>query len=319
MVAVSPGCRALWDRVPSSPMPRPAFQQPYRREPTAAHQPVLGQCVDGVLATGRGESTRRQPQRRDGVPVQLNHEDDGARRPRRPHRATSDLGLTRRRAVRSSCSSRADIACRLLGRARITTRSAGSSSSTSDRATWRSRRETRWRCTAVPTALETTRPIRGPGSERSSDRRACTTRSGCTARTPRLTVFPNSVDRVMRYRAGSTSVNSRSKSRGSHAVSLRRPLLRRFVTIARPARVRIRSRKPCTRARRRLFGWKVRLPLATAVSLLRLALAAPTDDVRIGLDAVAVGKLVHLASRRGPRSMPGSQPYRLVRATVRGY
>jgi hypothetical protein len=30
--------------------------------------------------------------------------------------------------------------------------------------------------------------------------------------------------------------------------------------------VRIRSRKPCTRARRRLFGWKVRLPLATAVS-----------------------------------------------------
>jgi hypothetical protein len=27
--------------------------------------------------------------------------------------------------------------------------------------------------------------------------------------------------------------------------------------------VRMRSRKPCTRARRRLFGWKVRLPLAT--------------------------------------------------------
>ena len=36
--------------------------------------------------------------------------------------------------------------------------------------------------------------------------------------------------------------------------------------MARPARVRIRRRKPCTRARRRLFGWKVRLPLATAVS-----------------------------------------------------
>jgi hypothetical protein len=39
----------------------------------------------------------------------------------------------------------------------------------------------------------------------------------------------------------------------------------------RPARVRIRKRKPCTRARRRLFGWKVRLPLATAFSLLSLA------------------------------------------------
>ena len=40
--------------------------------------------------------------------------------------------------------------------------------------------------------------------------------------------------------------------------------------MARPARVRIRNRKPCTRARRRLFGWKVRLPLATAVSSMHL-------------------------------------------------
>lgn len=36
--------------------------------------------------------------------------------------------------------------------------------------------------------------------------------------------------------------------------------------MARPARVRIRRRNPCTRARRRLLGWKVRLPLATAHS-----------------------------------------------------
>ena len=49
-------------------------------------------------------------------------------------------------------------------------------------------------------------------------------------------------------------------------MSERRPLPRRADTMARPARVRILSRKPCTRARRRLFGWKVRLPLATAVS-----------------------------------------------------
>jgi hypothetical protein len=38
-----------------------------------------------------------------------------------------------------------------------------------------------------------------------------------------------------------------------------RPLLRRDARIARPARVRIRSRKPWVFARRRLFGWKVRL------------------------------------------------------------
>lgn len=52
------------------------------------------------------------------------------------------------------------------------------------------------------------------------------------------------------------------------ADNARRPLRRRPDTIARPARVRIRKRKPCTRARRRLFGWKVRLPLATTFSSL---------------------------------------------------
>jgi hypothetical protein len=36
-------------------------------------------------------------------------------------------------------------------------------------------------------------------------------------------------------------------------------LPRRAAMMARPARVRIRSRKPCVLARRRLFGWKVRL------------------------------------------------------------
>jgi len=61
------------------------------------------------------------------------------------------------------------------------------------------------------------------------------------------------------------------------AVSERRPLRRRPVTMARPARVRIRSRKPWTLARRRLFGWKVRLPLATTVSssLLAATVAGP--------------------------------------------
>jgi hypothetical protein len=47
--------------------------------------------------------------------------------------------------------------------------------------------------------------------------------------------------------------------RRPQADSSRRPLRRRAPTMARPARVRIRSRKPCVLARRRLFGWKVRL------------------------------------------------------------
>jgi hypothetical protein len=94
------------------------------------------------------------------------------------------------------------------------------------------------------------------------DRRECTTKSGWTARTPLVTVSPKSVDRVIRYWAGSTALDPAT----NHAVRERRPLPRRADTMARPARVRMRSRKPCTRARRRLLGWKVRLPLATAVT-----------------------------------------------------
>ena len=42
-----------------------------------------------------------------------------------------------------------------------------------------------------------------------------------------------------------------------------RPLRRRAARTARPARVRMRSRKPCVFARRRLFGWNVRLLTGT--------------------------------------------------------
>lgn len=40
-----------------------------------------------------------------------------------------------------------------------------------------------------------------------------------------------------------------------------RPFARRRLTIARPARVRIRTRKPCRLWRRRTLGWKVRLAM----------------------------------------------------------
>ena len=45
----------------------------------------------------------------------------------------------------------------------------------------------------------------------------------------------------------------------TYAESSVRPLRRRAPRMARPARVRMRRRKPCTLARRRLFGWKVLL------------------------------------------------------------
>ena len=40
-----------------------------------------------------------------------------------------------------------------------------------------------------------------------------------------------------------------------HTVRLLRPLRRRAEMMARPERVRIRTRNPCVRRRRRLLGW----------------------------------------------------------------
>jgi hypothetical protein len=48
-------------------------------------------------------------------------------------------------------------------------------------------------------------------------------------------------------------------TRTTQADSFARPLRRRLARMARPARVRMRRRKPCLRARRRLLGWYVRL------------------------------------------------------------
>src|SRR5699024_3379777 len=54
-------------------------------------------------------------------------------------------------------------------------------------------------------------------------------------------------------------VTPRPWSPSSQAESSARPLARRAFRMLRPARVRMRARKPCFLARRRLFGWNVRL------------------------------------------------------------
>ena len=73
------------------------------------------------------------------------------------------------------------------------------------RATCRSRRATRWRSTAEPTVLAMINPTRGPVSSGSHARRTWTMTSGCTVRMPYFTVASNSVDRLIRLRAGSTA------------------------------------------------------------------------------------------------------------------
>ena len=96
-------------------------------------------------------------------------------------------------------------------------RAGGSNSGSTVRATWRSRLATRWRSTDPPTDLLTINPICEPPSAPSPAGRTCTTRSGWATRTPFLTARLNSVDRLIRYRAGSTALFLRvrqSENRG---------------------------------------------------------------------------------------------------------
>jgi hypothetical protein len=208
---------AIRYRVPSSLMPWSALGEPDRRQPTAPDQSVFGQTIDRVLAARRNEATRRRSQRRHHVPVHLDEEnqspgrgpahaaDNRAHSRRGIHRIVPAGWQRRRRALRNCCSSLADDTCRLLASARMTTRSDCSRSPSRVRTTCRNRRATRWRSTADPTALPMISPTRGPLPTSSFPRRICTITSDCTARTPYFTVASNSVDRLIRLRAGSTA------------------------------------------------------------------------------------------------------------------
>src|SRR5690606_2993921 len=168
---------------------------------------------------------------------------------------------SRCRAASRSRASSAWSASPAPGSARTTTRLPGGSWSTRSRIRWRSLRFTLLRTTAPPTALLTTKPARvggalSPGACGSvATLRRCTTRCWRPARRPRRTAIAKSSRRLSRISAVSTT-SATARDQGDRRA---RPLLRRDARIARPARVRIRSRKPWVFARRRLLGWKVRL------------------------------------------------------------
>lgn len=148
------------------------------------------------------------------MPVNADRRDQRAQRDvRDPGRGVAGaahcLGSIRRWArrtpARNCCSNTGVAVVRLLGKARMTIRSAGCSSSTTARAACRSRRATRCRSTDPPTDFATINPISGaPLKFWSAWRRACTTMADCGARTPLRTASPNSADRLIRYLAGST-------------------------------------------------------------------------------------------------------------------
>ena len=96
----------------------------------------------------------------------------------------------------------------------------------------------------------TTTPARAGRCSSAAGSRKWIVRTPLDAREPRRTTLRISVPDVSLCATGSTAP--------SYAERRARPLPRRLARMERPARVRIRKRKPCVLARRRLLGWKVR-------------------------------------------------------------
>ena len=152
------------------------------------------------------------------------------------------------RAASRESASAAELRPAAAGVARTTRRAPlGSVWSRSAMRCW-SRRRTWLRVTAGPTARPTTNPTLRSVASRAT--RAWSTRPAAPTRRPA---------RVTEEKSARWCSRADRESTKTQAERLARPLRRRDARIARPARVRIRSRKPCVLARRRLFGWNVRL------------------------------------------------------------
>jgi hypothetical protein len=200
----------------------------------------------------------------------MDHPDQKAarRQPRCPH-SSSDAVHARTPARRSSFIS-GTRSCVFMPRmpslATKTTSFASPVSGPISRHAARRMRLARFRSTAPPTLRDaTTESPPCPGAMNSTTRFPC---DGVPFRKTRWT--------------------SLARKDAGQAVSRARPLRRRRAMIARPARVRMRRRKPCVFARRRLFGWNVRLPLAMSGdprSMRRPAGRRPNESIRARIGA----------------------------------
>src|SRR3954452_16478749 len=86
------------------------------------------------------------------------------------------------------------------------------------------------------------------------------------------------------------------------ADSRARPLRRRPARMARPARVRIRSRNPWVFARRRLFGWNVRLLTEELPTQDPHHLVAVGGEIERQADAAQEAATPYVTGGPGPRS-----------------
>ncbi len=287
------------------------------------------QCLDRVRTTAGREPAARWQRRRNPPAVETQHahqrpnEEIGrARRIRlrardchgrspEPVAARRDAArgpINRRSAASRSAPRAALLAPAAAGNARTTTRAPAGTPGSRERIRCRSRRCTRCRTTEQPTGRPTTKPIFGSTGDSTSGgvspvptRARCTTTEPQAARRPRRTAVANSSRRVSRVAADSKVNDPRTRQ----ADNSMRPLRRRAAMMARPARVRMRNRNPWVLARRRLFGWNVRLPLLTAVVLP--VLGAHRGSQPSGLQR---------SSR--PPSGPGDAPARVLSLVKRG-
>ena len=269
------------------------------------------QRLDGVRTAGRVEATGRGQTGRDPALVEPHREQRctsspaGRQRERPAHRRRPAASIRDSAESRSRPSSVLDAAA-AGGSARTTTSAPAGTRPSRARRRWRSRRCTRCRTTAPPTARLTTKPARV--SSRPDRRATCTTRVPPAIRRPRRTAVTKSSRRVSRAAAGSTGA-VRSEPQADSSV---RPRRRRAAMIARPARVRMRSRNPWVRARRRLFGWNVRLPLLTAVLLPVVAIPMIARRPQRGwcCGSRVIIRLFARAGRGGPASERRSHAHR---------
>ena len=190
-----------------------AAADPANPQPGSAQRAVPGDRHRGVLAAGWIKPAARAEQRADKPPIPADHDQkhagdrtgrDGVRRFRGPrhdaHRNTRSSAESRSRA------SSADVAPAAGGSARTTNREPLGRVARRSRTTCRSRRFTRFRVTASPTARLTTKPARGSAAA-SSDAGTSrwTTRRARPTRRPCQTAAAKSGRRRSREGAGNTS------------------------------------------------------------------------------------------------------------------
>lgn len=257
-------------RVQPAGVQRMTPQQPTDSEIATACRPEPLHRLHCVGRARRDIPTRRSTKRTNRLlicPHRGQHRPSG----QRGHQCLPGSGPARsaRRQARCNAASRSeprtsDDASAAAGKARTTTVDPASSVSIRTDRRARKRRLTRCRTTELPTPRPTTSPTRVTAGSLESHKGGTrwTTSVRRALRRPVLRAVAKSPDRRRRCRAGSIEGVRRTESAartqvmraGRQADSSRRPLRRRPVMMARPARVRMRRRNPWVLARRRLLG-----------------------------------------------------------------